>query len=98
MKILPEALVFTIAVLCCSSICRVQAADADTTLTLAVFISGINTTGSLGGGEDMGRPFVEAVDLAVQLVNNNTSLLPGYELAYTLTDSQVSKAKSFSYN
>ena len=58
-------------------------------LSLAVFISAINDSGSFTGGAGVGRPFVEAVDLAVELVNNDTELIPGYALQYELADSQV---------
>ena len=59
-------------------------------LIIGVFISAFNSTGSFTGGSDTGRPFVEAVQLAVELINNDTTLLPGYTLDYDLTDSQVS--------
>ena len=64
-------------------------AGGENVLSLAVFISGINDTGSITGSSDVGRPFVEAVSLAVELINNDTSLIPGYALEYELADSQV---------
>ena len=67
------------------------AAGAEDVLSLAVFISGINDTGSITGSSDSGRPFVEAVNLAVEQINNDTSLIPGYVLEYELADSQVNK-------
>ena len=84
-----RALAFSCAVLI-SFQCSISAAE-DPTLTLAVFVSGINSTGSFTGGEGVGRPFLEAVGLAVELVNNDTSLMPGYRLDYRITDSQVSQ-------
>ena len=59
-------------------------------LTLAVFVSSINNTGSIVGGSGVGRPFVEAVEIAVERINNNASLLPNYTLRYELTDPKVS--------
>lgn len=59
-----------------------------TNLTLAVFI----TYGGLTGDTDGERPFIEAVKFAVELINNDTSLLPGYQLNYQITDAQVSLA------
>lgn len=58
-------------------------------LTLGVFVSGINTTGSFTGDNMQGMPFVEAVDLAVDLINKDSSLLPDYILEYETTDAQV---------
>lgn len=60
--------------------------DSEATLSIAVFISG---SGQSTGGTDAGRPFVKAVDLAVELINNDTMLLPGFNLEYEVTDSQV---------
>ena len=77
-------------VFACIAVLMLQPAGTeDVPLTLAVFISAINTTGSITGSSDVGRPFVEAVNLAVELVNNNTDLIPGYSLEYELADSQV---------
>ena len=86
--------IFCFALLCLSSLTRVEAQQETnvtsnaTTLSLAVFIS---TGGSFTGGTDVGRPFVEAVNFAVELINNDTQLLPGYKLSFEITDSQVSK-------
>ena len=71
--------------------CSHVTATGSSTLLMDVFISGINGTDSFIGGPDVGRPFVEAVQLAVELINNDTALLPGYTLDYDLTDTQVSK-------
>ena len=67
------------------SLCVVQS----TNLTLAVFISAIDTIATFSGGNQSGRPLLEAVDLAVELINNDSSILPGYTIDYKLTDSQV---------
>lgn len=74
--------------LCLSILTHHHAEGSNTTLSLAVFIS---TGGSFTGGTDVGRPFVEAVDFAVELINNDTRLLPGINLEYEITDSQVSR-------
>lgn len=76
-------------VLCCSTY-QVSDAAGDKTLTLAVFVSAINTTASFTGDTNSGAPFVAAVDLAVELINNDTNFIPGYNLNFELTDAQVS--------
>lgn len=60
-------------------------------LTLAVFISGITEgTGGFTGNLD-GRVFKAAVELAVEIINeNSTDLLPGYQLNHAFNDSRVS--------
>lgn len=61
-------------------------------LTLAVFISGItlNGTGGFTGNLD-GRVFQAAVELAVDIINEEESnLLPGYHLNHVFNDSRVS--------
>ncbi len=90
MSLLLKAFISTFSLLCC--ICAEGACAQDVPISLAVFISDIDITGSSTGGSDSGRPFVEAVDLAVSLVNNDTGLIPGYTLQYELADSQVSIA------
>lgn len=87
MKIMLGAIAFSFAVFFHCNMDHVSATDP--TLTLAVFVSAINTTGSITGGSNVGRPFVEAVGLAVELVNNDTNMMPGYKLDYSLTDAQV---------
>ena len=79
---LVQSLAVFVAVCACTSCASAQ----DDTLTLAVFIS-INAT--FTGGTNIGRPFVEAVDLAVELINNDTDILPDYRLQYELSDAQV---------
>ncbi len=59
-------------------------------LSLAVFVSAIDAPGSIIGGAGVGRPFLEAVRLAVELINNSTEILPDYSLDFEVTDSQVS--------
>ena len=60
------------------------------TLTLAVFVSGItpNVITAFSGALD-GRPFITAVQLAVELVNNRADILPGYNLEFTTNETQV---------
>ena len=70
-----------------------QAADNasnTSTLTLAVFMSGITPNGTNAFAESLdGRPFITAVELALELVNNRTDILPGYTLEFTANDSRV---------
>ena len=66
------------------------AGDNTSTLTLAVFMSGITPNGTNSYAESLdGRPFITAVELALELVNNRTDMLPGYTLEFTANDSQV---------
>ena len=66
--------------------------DALQNISFAVFVSSIsNNTRSFVGGSDVGRPFVEAVELAVTQINNDSSLLPGYKLNTVITDAEVSQ-------
>ena len=66
------------------------AGDNTSTLTLAVFMSGITPNGTYAFAESLdGRPFITAVELALELVNNRTDMLPGYTLEFTANDSQV---------
>ena len=66
------------------------AGDNTSTLTLAVFMSGITPNGTNAFAESLdGRPFITAVELALELVNNRTDILPGYTLEFTANDSQV---------
>ena len=62
---------------------------ANSSLTLAVFITAFNDSGSFTGGDQSGKPFLEAVDMAVELINNDSRILPDFHLDYKLTDSQV---------
>ena len=48
---------------------------------------------SLGGQYD-GSGSVAGVKVALDRINNNTSILPGYTLHYTFADSQVDKCKA----
>ena len=67
-----------------------QTTDNTSTLTLAVFMSGITPNGTNAFAESLdGRPFITAVELALELVNNRTDILPGYTLEFTANDSQV---------
>lgn len=87
-RIVLERIIFSCAVFLCCSISHVSGTQGN--LTLAVFVSAINMTSSFTGSSDIGRPFLEAVDLAVELINNDTALIPGYTLEYEITDAQVS--------
>lgn len=71
--------------------CRPTAAE-DQVITVSVFISGITETEEASGftGVVDGRPFKAAVGLARDLINNDTSLLPGYRLELSFTDAKVS--------
>ena len=60
-------------------------------LNLAVFVSGLNTT--VEGGD--GRPFLSAYDMAIELINANEDILPGYNISYSTIDSQVSWVMCF---
>ena len=71
------------------SSCPRQVAAADDVLTVSVFISGITEEASGFTGVLDGRPFRAATDLAMELVNSNSSLLPGYELQLDYTDAKV---------
>lgn len=42
------------------------------------------------GGEYLSTGVIGSIQYALDQINNNSSLLPGYSLHYTLTDSQVS--------
>lgn len=75
----------------CSQEPDAQDSSSSSSLSLAVFISAINSTGSIIGGSDVGRPFVVAVDLAVELINQDPDMLPGYTLEARYSDSQVSR-------
>lgn len=79
-----------VSCLCCGGIvAQENSSSSSSTLTLAVFISAINDTGSFTGGSDVGRPFIEAVDLAVDLINEDPNFIPGYTLEVRYSDSQV---------
>lgn len=73
--------------------CRRTAAE-DQVITVSVFISGITETEEASGftGVVDGRPFKAAVGLARDLINSDTSLLPGYRLELAFTDAKVSIA------
>jgi len=70
---------------------------ANNSLTLAVFITAFNDSGSFTGGVQSGRPFLEAVDMAVELINNDSRILPDYHLEYKLTDSEVCIVRRSTY-
>lgn len=83
-SVLVVTVVSTLLSLSIFSCSRAQQEDAN--LTLAVFIT-LDASESIS---DSGRPFVLAVDLALELINNDSSLLPGYKLGYeNITDSEV---------
>ena len=74
-----------------------RAAAADEVLTVSVFISGITEEASGFTGELDGRPFQAATEIARELVNSNSDLLPGYELQLAYTDAKVSTVTATSY-
>lgn len=63
-------------------------------LTLAVFVSGrvsgVSEAQDGYTGDLDGRPFRAAVNMAVEMVNNDSAILPGYTLARLIKDSRVS--------
>ena len=61
--------------------------DPRTPLTVALLQSFGGSFNSSGG--------VAGVQVALDLINNNLDLLPGYSLHYTLTDTQVKRPISF---
>lgn len=87
-KLLKAILAAAAALLClCTGGC--DAGENATTLSLAVFVSAINSTGSIVGGSDVGRPFVEGVNWALELINGDPDMIPGYHLEAHFSDSQV---------
>lgn len=54
-----------------------------TELTLAVFLP-------LSSPDLDGRPYLPALELTLELINNNTDILPGYWVQATVNDSAVS--------
>ena len=63
-------------------------------LTLAVFASGLSDAQDGFTGNLDGRPFMAAVDMALEMVNNNSEILPGYNLTSLIKDSRVSHLTS----
>ena len=60
-------------------------------LTLAVFVSGLSEAQDGYTGDLDGRPFEAAVNMAVEMVNDNSLILPGYTLTSLIKDSRVSR-------
>lgn len=56
-------------------------------LTLAVFLSGVYTTSSELPAA--GQPLLAGVEMALELLNNDSHLLPGYTVEASITDVQV---------
>ena len=81
----------TVLLCLCTQGCGAQplALENVTTLSLAVFVSAINDTGSIVGGSDVGRPFVEGVNWALEIINGDPDMIPGYHLEAHFSDSQV---------
>ena len=72
------------------ALAQAAAGDNTSTLTLAVFMTGITPNGTNAFAESLdGRPFITAVELALELVNNRSDILPGYTLEFTANDSRV---------
>lgn len=86
-----SVLLVVVGLLC--NYCQRTTAE-DQAITVSVFISGITETEEASGftGTVDGRPFKAAVCLARDLINNDTSLLPGYKLELAFTDAKVSFA------
>ena len=61
-----------------------SAAEGTSTLTFALMLS--------FGGDYKSSGAIPGVKLALDQINDNPDILPGYTLQYTLTDSQVSKS------
>ena len=79
--------VWFIVVLLSAAGCRTTEAKGNKQLTFAVFLSGVFTNQSeLIGGE----AFLTGLQLALELLNNNSQLLPGYSVNASITDAQVS--------
>ena len=68
--------------------CRNAEAKGSKQLTLAVFMNGVFTNQSEIAG---GQIFLTGLDLTLELLNNDSRLLPGYFLNYTsIVDTRVS--------
>lgn len=67
-------------------------------LTLAVFVSGrvsgVSEAQDGYTGDLDGRPFRAAVNMAVEMVNNDSAILPGYTLARLIKDSRCEAGTS----
>ena len=90
-----SSIVHWLVVCCCLLICSSWSGSqcvtaASEPLTVSVFISGITEEASGFTGEVDGRPFQAATELARELINNDPTLLPGYELQLDYTDAKVS--------
>ena len=67
--------------------CRNAEAKGSKQLTLAVFMSGVFTNQSEFGYEQV---FLTCLDLTLELLNNDSRLLPGYFLNASIADPRVS--------
>ena len=67
--------------------CRNTEAKGSKQLTLAVFMSGVFTNQSEIAG---GQTFLTGLDLTLELLNNDSRLLPGYFLNASIADPRVS--------
>ena len=72
--------------------CRTTEAKGNKQLTLAVFLSGVFTNQSEFVG---GETFVTGLQLALDLLNNNSKLLPGYSVNASITDVKVSDSAAW---
>ena len=72
--------------------CRTVEAKGSKQLTLAVFMSGVLTNNSEFVG---GQTFLTSLDLTLELLNNDSRLLPGYFLNASIADPRVSSCTVF---
>lgn len=72
-----------LVVLCSGLLCG---AKDDNVLSLAVFLS-------LSSSDINGTAFLPSLDIALELVNNRTDLLPGFTVEANISDSAVSTSK-----
>ena len=77
--LLPPLLLFVV-VLCAGSVCSYG--DGNFTLSLAVFLP-LTTT------DLVGARFLPSLEIALELINNKSDLLPGYTIEAEITDSNV---------
>ena len=79
--------IWFLVVLLSAAGCGTAEAKGNKQLTLAVFLSGVFTNQSEIIG---GKAFLTGLQLALELLNNNSQLLPGYSVNASITDAQVS--------
>ncbi len=72
--------------LCCAKIVDVYPPVTNDSMQIDIFIGVIM---SLSGPTFISSDVIPGIQLAVDLINNNTNILNGYTLHYVLGDSQV---------